>query len=350
MINKLSIANYQSHKHSILNFHSGVNVIVGTSDSGKSGVVRALRFATSNTPRGDAFRSHWGGETAVEIECSDCSVLRTKTNSENVYLLNDKTDFRAFGTEVPEEISKALNIDEAVNLQKQIDSPYLISETPGQVALHFNRMAQLEKIDTGLKNVQSQIRSTEQSIKSKALEMQNRRDDLENYNYLVKAEELLVAIEEKELRHLEVKKEIESIEALVLKLISVEDQIKRAEKPLKAEPAILQLIKLSESINTKENKIEGLERLKTSIETLERKIEKGSKFIKAEKSVIAILGLSEKVDLKTIKYNQLGKLLDKIEEVDLNILASQKGLKENEEIWDIKQPEVCPLCGEFNTR
>ena len=121
MINKLSIANYQSHKHSILNFHSGVNVIVGTSDSGKSGVVRALRFATSNTPRGDAFRSHWGGETAVEIECSDCSVLRTKTNSENVYLLNDKTDFRAFGTEVPEEISKALNIDEAVNLQKQID-------------------------------------------------------------------------------------------------------------------------------------------------------------------------------------------------------------------------------------
>ena len=344
MINKLSIANYQSHKHSILNFHSGVNLIIGTSDSGKSAVIRALRFAISNKPRGDGFMSWWGGETAVEIECSDCLVLRTKTNSENVYLLNDKTDFRAFGTEVPEEISKALNLDEAVNIQKQIDQPYLISETPGAVAQHFNRMAQLEKIDIGLKNVQSQIRSSEQSIKAKREELVNRRNQLDDYKYITEAEEKVQTLEQKELRIAIISKEVNSITSIISKLLSIDSQIKRAEKPLKAEPAVLQLIKLSESINTKENKIGALQRLKTSIETLENKIEKGGKFIKAEKKVITILGKSKVVEEKSIKYDALYNILDKEESIRLKISKEQKTLKENEKIWDENQPEVCPLC------
>jgi len=56
MIKYLQIQNFQSHKDSLLEFDPGVNVIVGSSDSGKTAVIRALRWLVWNRPSGDAFR------------------------------------------------------------------------------------------------------------------------------------------------------------------------------------------------------------------------------------------------------------------------------------------------------
>jgi len=65
MIKTLSIQNYQSHKDSTLEFDPGVNVIVGSTDSGKTAIIRALRWLIWNRPNGDSFRSTWGGDTKV---------------------------------------------------------------------------------------------------------------------------------------------------------------------------------------------------------------------------------------------------------------------------------------------
>ena len=180
MIKTLEINNFQSHKKTLLNFHPGVNVIIGTSDSGKSAVLRALRWVCTGIPRGDGFRSHWGGDTEVSLETDNCIVTRGKTNADNVYLLNEETEFRAFGTEVPEEITAALNLDESVNLQKQLDQPYLISETPGAVAQHFNRMAHLEKIDIGLKKctIPNQSNRAIHSIQNHGIKTGRRGQDI----------------------------------------------------------------------------------------------------------------------------------------------------------------------------
>ena len=67
MIQSLHIKNLQSHKDSHLDFCEGVNVIVGPSDSGKSAILRALRWIVKNRPQGDVLRSHWGGETEASI-------------------------------------------------------------------------------------------------------------------------------------------------------------------------------------------------------------------------------------------------------------------------------------------
>jgi len=72
MIKQLTIKNFQSHKKTKLEFSDGVNIIIGQSDSGKTAIIRALNWVVNNKPSGDSFRSHWGGDTNVEITMEDC--------------------------------------------------------------------------------------------------------------------------------------------------------------------------------------------------------------------------------------------------------------------------------------
>src|SRR5512133_726261 len=156
MIKSLAILNFQSHEKSKLDFSPGVNVIVGSSDSGKTAIIRALRWIIWNRPSGDSIRSNWGGATNVLLETEEGIIRRAKDKTDQYELkLQGGKDlvFKAFGTSVPQEIADFLNINE-INLQGQLDAPFLLSESPGAVALHFNKVARLDKIDTGLQNIQ----------------------------------------------------------------------------------------------------------------------------------------------------------------------------------------------------
>ena len=152
MIKSIHIQNIQSHEDSYLDFSSGVNIIIGSSDSGKTAIIRALRKLVWNKPSGSAIQSSWGGSSIIRLETEDGSVVWSKDKTDTYILqLTGKKDlvFKAFGTSVPEEINSVLNFNE-INLQNQLDTPFLLSETPGAVATHFNKIARLDKIDIGL--------------------------------------------------------------------------------------------------------------------------------------------------------------------------------------------------------
>src|SRR5205085_9883685 len=50
-ITELEIKGYQSHEDTKIAFTGGLNAIVGPSDSGKSAILRALRFVLYNEPK-----------------------------------------------------------------------------------------------------------------------------------------------------------------------------------------------------------------------------------------------------------------------------------------------------------
>jgi exonuclease SbcC len=74
MIKSAKIRNFESWKEADIEFHPGINVIIGESDEGKSGLIRALRLNTENKPRGFDYRSDFLKDnkeiTSVEIEYS----------------------------------------------------------------------------------------------------------------------------------------------------------------------------------------------------------------------------------------------------------------------------------------
>ena len=60
MISKIELKNIQSHKDTTIELDPGINIIVGSSNNGKSTIMRAINWVTYNRPLGiDTLASHW---------------------------------------------------------------------------------------------------------------------------------------------------------------------------------------------------------------------------------------------------------------------------------------------------
>lgn len=149
MLKSVLIENFQSHARTELTFCPGVNAIVGASDSGKSAVVRALLWPITNRPLGDSFRSTWGGDTRVRIDTVEGRyVTRRRTKTANTYEVDGIT-MPSASRDVPDQVVRALLIT-PVNIQRQMDAPFMLSETAGAVASGLNEAADLSLIDSTL--------------------------------------------------------------------------------------------------------------------------------------------------------------------------------------------------------
>ena len=111
-IKKIELINFQSHSHTEIEFDRGLNVILGNSDAGKTAILRAIKWALYNEPRGDYFIRQGEKNVSVKIVFSNGVVVeRSRTPSKNSYYLLDaqgeEMRFEGFGLDVPKEITDA---------------------------------------------------------------------------------------------------------------------------------------------------------------------------------------------------------------------------------------------------
>ena len=343
MIKNLNIENFQSHQNSNLEFDKGVNIIIGKSDVGKSAIRRALELVIQNKPNGDDYRSWWGGDTKVTLKTFDNQeVVRLRTNSKNQYFLGD-IEFNAFGQSVPEEIQKALNLN-SINFQSQLDSPFLLSDTPGQVAAHFNKIARLDKIDIATANVNKYIKKIEQSISGSELNVEKKEKELSEFVDLISFEKELDEVEIKVVKlneltglNLELIRHSTEIETIRLKIIVGENCI----SPEKGINIVL------EKYNEKNRILKNLQLLKQealAIHFLQLAVKGAENIISAEANINKIIK-----DYFVLAETRLE--LTKIEKIYLSIgnikRSREKALKRLERLeneFEEAFPDICPLC------
>jgi DNA repair protein SbcC/Rad50 len=147
MIRTLRIFNFQSHKNTTLDFHPNVNYIIGQSNSGKSAVIRALRWLWLNRPVGTAYISSFSKnkDCLVALETNKFSIIRERTKSKNAYQINNVL-YEAFGSNPPEEVGSILDWD-IVNLQTQREQAFLLADSPAKVSIYINQIVGLDLID-----------------------------------------------------------------------------------------------------------------------------------------------------------------------------------------------------------
>ncbi len=273
MIQGIIIENFQSHRKTELTLQKGVNVIIGASDSGKTAILRALRWVCFGKPSGDGMRSHWGGETSVMLQIGENSITRKK-GRENMYCAND-LEFRAFGNDIPEEILAIVNMDET-NMQQQMDVPFLLAETPGNVAAFFNKVAHLDKIDLTMGNIQSEIRSLTKKIENQTENLKKAREKLQSLDFLEKADVLYNILEEKDVivgTQSSKKSKLENqVNSLLKKRIEIEKALHRIRGEVAVNSILGKYAKI-EKIGIEKNKIKSdaiaLFRLRQKISKLE---------------------------------------------------------------------------------
>lgn len=342
MIKSLYIQNLQSHKKTTLEFDPGMNVIIGTTDSGKTAVLRALKLVIWNRPRGNAYNSWWGGSSKVRIITEENTITRIKNTKRNAYIL-DKTKLTAMGTKVPDEVTKALNINE-INFQQQLDPPFLLTKTAGEVASHFNRIAYLQTIDTSLKNILGWTRQLSQDIRSERSQLKTTKEELADYDYLKKAEIHMEVLESLDKRKLQKQKQSKGLKRSLLKIKNLESRITEMSKELEHEEAVDSILALIKDKKEKVLKVQGFELLLEDITSITDRIEDASNIILFKDAVNSLLqSMDDKRELE-VKHYSLIALTEKIKKKQFEIKHTESLKTRKEAEFHEYMPDICPLC------
>lgn len=199
MIENIEIHNFQSHKATVLELDAKVNTLQGNSDCGKSAVLRALQWLIFN-PAGDYFISDWArkGKTQtapceVIVYANGHKIVRRRDKDFNGYYLDDEM-FEATRNTVPKKISDILNLGE-VNVQRQLDPPFLLSMSAGEVSRYINNLVNLTRIDTWTSAANSRERKLRQDADAAFERVEKARGKVESYSFLPRLEELSDTIE-----------------------------------------------------------------------------------------------------------------------------------------------------------
>lgn len=195
-MHRITIHNFQSHKDTILELSPTVNSLEGVSDSGKSAVLRAMLWCLTNKPDGVAFASNWAkdkkGKLKDEVSVSIDNITRSRNATVNGYTKfvagKDPLTYEALKGTVPPDIENAINIG-SVNIQRQMDPPFLLSSTPGDAARYVNELIGLEEIDTYQKALKGKSHDNANSLKDETKRLADAAASLAQYDWVVGAKE-----------------------------------------------------------------------------------------------------------------------------------------------------------------
>ena len=136
MLKRLRIANFQRWRRFEVKFDPGVTTFVGPSDSGKSSIIRALRWIAFNRPQGETFIRDGAQVCVARLLADDFEVERKRGPGLNLYRLGADA-FQAFGADVPAPIVDHLKFVPE-NFQLQHDDPFWFSLSAPVVSRRLN--------------------------------------------------------------------------------------------------------------------------------------------------------------------------------------------------------------------
>ncbi len=343
MIKSIGLHNFQSHKDTRLEFHKGVNVVVGNSATGKTAILRALKWVMFNKPKGDSFRSHWGGDMAVDLAVDNGIVARTKSKTTNGYSLNGES-YKAFGQGVPDEITTALNMD-SVNVQYQFDTHFLLSNSPGEVAQYLNRIVGLDAIDRGMSNIASKSRKIEQELSYAKKMLEEDEERLTGFDYLAEAEKDIDQLEKLQEEQQNLLNKKTKLFLLIGEVEIVENNLVDIPDLEKAFDNVERIARLEEKWKMATDKQDDLIQLLNNI-TVTRKLFEGiSDLIPASDKIDGLLVIENGLEKAEKEYTDLDELLAVIVEENDNLENICKKLAEVSANYQKLKPKECPLCG-----
>ena len=194
MLEKVKIKNFQSHRSTEIELSSAVNTIQGNSDCGKSAVMRALNWLIFN-PAGDYFVSDWARKgksisapCEVTLVVDGHTITRKRDKDFNGYILDGQV-FEATRNSVPPQVADVLGLGE-VNIQRQLDPPFLLSKSSGDVSRYINSLVNLTRIDEWTAAANSRGRLLNQKVDAASVQLNTAQKEVDNYSFLPELEEL----------------------------------------------------------------------------------------------------------------------------------------------------------------
>ena len=212
MLTKVTLKNFQSHKHTELELGK-LTLFTGGSNSGKSAALRAIIGLLRNDAV-DSFVT-WDGSKQLEVtfEFDDGNkVTWIKGGGANDYVLEtplgETHTYQKVGAGVvPEEVAEVLRLTPLVmedgkkshvNVHAQLESPFLISGTAGEAARMLGELTAASKIFTAVSEGNRRTKAANAKKKLRREDLTAVRSQLEDFDTLDADLALFAEVEELE--------------------------------------------------------------------------------------------------------------------------------------------------------
>ena len=359
-VNSIQIINFQKHANLSLNFNDDINVITGLTDTGKSGIFRALQWVFNFSDISELdYRKEDTKQTSVKVYLSNnFQVERIRSNSINRYILSkegiEDITFDNFGKDTPEEIAVAFEIGTIdiehehlnLNFSSQDQLNFLLdSEYSDTIkAKLFNKLTGNEILDSLFKQLNSDSRRFNRDISDTEELLNNQEEQLSECSSQYKIlKKKASSVKEK---YNNIKKDLEIYEHLK----NLNEQLNNnttANKTLQTQIETINIVSDKKLVEL-QNKASDLNKIIVLMNKLEE-TNAGLEKIKASKKQIKDFDFNSLIEqnnsIKTYKqlYDVIEKHKNIVKEIETKLKEIEKNKVKLQEAWD-KNP-TCPLCG-----
>lgn len=400
MLESIHLKDFQSHVDTTLELDPLFNIICGASGTGKSAIIRALKYLAFNNAGTGEVRCPDAKSYVIDVKINKHTVTREKGEGVNSYTVDGNT-FVDVNRDVPPSVANALNIkqvpldttyDLVIQFADQMDAPFMLSEKDSIKMKFLNTLSGTNAVDLAVKEA-SQLVKENTKISKEATErlktLKEQKQHLEEELNKVRTVNRYLKKKTEELTELKAQvKPLTDLKAKSDYLFNAYNKIRLmaqvcADLDLdKLGSAIEQLISLQKlfskktEFNTVYHKIKEFKNaLNTlNLETVENAISKLEKLLivradvadlKAKyfalKETETVLGsvdtnivLSKLEQLKKVedvhnRYVSLNNSMHTIEKQKENLSAMHKSTVETYKNI-LMQEHVCPLCGNTLTK
>lgn len=353
MITEVHLKNFQAHKDLRIKFTPGVNIIRGSSDAGKSAIIRAMLAVITGKEFNASYQT-WGtsGSMEVTIKTEEHEVTRGRDSRRNFYRVDGK-EYTALRGAVPREVEVILPVNasrDSDNLGTQYASFYLLSNSAGDVARKIQAVCDLDCISRASKEVSACIREASDNERVLGRELDNvgtelqRLDDVHIFRKrFTRLHERYLYLEEQKAqreKYEEISERYRALQgyenfALCASLRPEYEKCKEGFRELekrKAEADSLgKTLRVCRRLDAESSRIAEVSRPLSAYKL---------QFDILEKEVLALR-------VKKIDRSALKKLLRELKEVDKSLQEEAENLSNlrEEEVKLKKTLKLCPLCG-----
>jgi exonuclease SbcC len=299
-ITQVKLKNFQDHADTTIDFTNGINLIVGSSDAGKSAILRAINLVFHNNYKRDTYIRHGEKECSVSVKFSDgVEVTRIKGEDVNSYLLTDAEgnihSFPKVGTGIPDEIKKNLGnppLDDKkrpISYADQMSSLFLVDLSSSDLPRTLSELTGIQHLQTSAELLSKTARSYDRSIKDKKEKIEKLETELDNYSY--------------------VDKDLERVEGIVEKLKDVNSQIEKS--------------------NRARFFIEQNNKIFTEAKQIKVKLAKEKAFAELKENFDELLLLNKKVSRSIFYLSEYQKIAKEYKKTKSDLLACEQFLTED---------------------
>lgn len=199
MLEKITLINFQKHQNLVIDLDPCVTTLIGPSDIGKSSCIRGLEWICLNQPAGikDILKDN-EERVKVLLYADGHKIIRNAGKGGNYYKL-DKRKYKAFGRNVPDDISNLLNVTDK-NFQFQHDSHFWFSLPASHVSKELNQIFSLGVIDSTLADLASQLRQARSFVQVSKSRLEKAKKEKEELAWVLEVDKALRPVEQLEVQ------------------------------------------------------------------------------------------------------------------------------------------------------